>query len=198
MVDDCDLVRELVRLLEVLRRQEQGVVLAHLAADHVPHAEPAAGVEPRRRLVEEEEPRPPDERGGEVESPPHPARIRLRDAVARVLEVELGEQLVRATPRLGARQLVEAPEHPEVLAAGEVLVDRCVLAREADQLADGLRLARHVEPSHACAPVVGLQKRREDAHRRRLARAVRPEQAEDRALLHLEVDAVEGAHLALS
>ena len=48
-------------------------------------------------------------------------------------QVELLEQLVAraAAPRRDA-QLVEPAEHPQVLAAGQVLVDGRVLARQAD------------------------------------------------------------------
>ena len=96
------------------------------------------------------------------------------------------------------REVVEAAEHPQVLAPGQVLVDGRVLAGEADRLAHRLRLAEDVEAGDACAAGVRLQQRRQDADRRRLARSVRPQQAEDGAFLHLEVDAVEGAHLALA
>ena len=165
VVDDGDLVGELVGLLEVLGRQEQRVALAHLAADHVPEAEAATGVEPGGGLVEEEQARSPDEGRREVEPPPHAARVGLRDAVARVVERELHEQLVGAPARLRAGQLVEPAEHPEVLAPREVLVDRRVLAGEADQLAHaparrarrrGLRRSRGRRPpsagSRGCGP----------------------------------------------
>ena len=198
LVDDGDLARELVRLLEVLRRQEQRRALAHLRPDHVPHAEAAARVEARRRLVEEEQARPADQRRGEVEPAPHPAGVRLRDAVGSRLEVELRQQLVGPRPRRCAREVVQAAEHPEVLAAGQVLVDRRVLAGEPDRLPDRLRLAQHVEAGDPRAAGVRPEQRREDAHGRRLAGAVRAEQPEHGALLHLEVDAVERAHLALA
>ena len=92
----------------------------------------------------------PIERRGEVEAAAHAAGVRLRDPVGGVLEREPLEELVRPAGDASARrQLVEPAEHPEVLAAGEVLVDRGVLPREADQLADRLRVARDVEPGDA-------------------------------------------------
>ncbi len=45
-------------------------------------------------------------------------------------------------------------------------------------------------------PRVGGEDGGEDAHRRRLPRAIGPQQAEDGAFLHGEAHAVEGAHLA--
>ena len=80
--------------------------------------------------------------------------------------------------------------------AGQVLVDRGVLAREADALAHGLRVARDVDAEHLGAPRVGPQDRGEDAHRGGLAGAVRAEQPEHGAGRHREVDAVEGDDVA--
>ena len=197
VVDDGDLVGELVGLLEVLRRQEERRSLAHLGADHVPHAEPAARVEAGRGLVEEEEPRPADQRGGEVEAAAHAAGVRLRDAVGGVLEVESLQELACALLRVGRAELVEPAEHPEVLAAGEVLVDRGVLPGEADQPAHRLGVARDVEAGDGRPARVGTKQRRQDANGRRLSGAVRAEQPEHRAFLHVEIDAVERAHLAL-
>jgi hypothetical protein len=54
VVDDEHVARELVGLLEVLRGQQQRRAAGGQLADHVPHAEPAARVEPGRRLVEEQ------------------------------------------------------------------------------------------------------------------------------------------------
>ena len=135
VVDDGDRVGQLVGLLEVLRRQQQRRALAHEVADDVPHPEPAARVEPGRRLVQEQDPRPPDERAAEVEPAAHAARVRLDDAVGGVGEVELLEQLVGASRGFARWQLVEPAEHPQVLATGQVLVDRGVLAGQPDDLA---------------------------------------------------------------
>ncbi len=196
-IDHGDLVGQLVGLLEILGREQQRRALAHLVADDLPHAEAAAGVEPGRRLVEEEQLRPADQRAREVEAPSHAARVRLRDPVGGAFEVERSQQLGCTLLGVGRAELVEAAEHPEVLAAGQVLVDGRVLAREADQLPHRLRVAGDVEPGDARAAGVGAEKRREDPDRGRLAGAVRPEQSQHRSLLHLEVDAVERAHLVL-
>ena len=96
----------------------------------------------------------------------------------------------------GAVGAVQAPDHRQVLQAGEVFVDRRVLAGEADPLAQRGGVAAHVQAEHAGAAGVGLQQRRQHAHERRLARAVGPEQAEHLALARGQVDAVERAHIA--
>ena len=88
------------------------------------------------------------------------------------------EELVRPARRLRARELVEAAEHPEVLAAREVLVDRGVLAGEADQLADGLRRrarrrARRPSPCRRRRGAASRGSGRSSSCRRRSARAGR-------------------------
>ena len=198
VVDDRDRVGQLVGLLEVLGRQQEGRALADEAADDVPHAEPAARVEPGRRLVEEQEPRSADQRAPEVQPAAHPARVGLDDAIAGVGEVELLEELVGAAPGLGRRQLVEPAEHPQVLAPGQVLVDRRVLAGQADDLAELVGLLDDVEAGDGRSSGVRLEQRRQDPDRRRLARAVGSEQTEDGALGDLEIEPVEGADLVLA
>ena len=115
---------------------------------------------------------------------------------AGVGEPELLEQLERPRPRASPRQAVQAPHHLQVLAARQQFVDRRVLAREADLRAQPVGVAHAVETRDLGVPAVGLEQRREDPHRGRLAGAVGPEQAEHRARRDLEVEAVKRARLA--
>jgi hypothetical protein len=98
---------------------------------------------------------------------------------------------------LAARHPVQAADHGQVLEAGEVLVDRRVLAGEADPLAQLGRVVDDVEPGDARGSRVGEQKCGQDPHDRGLACAIRTEQAEDGPAAHVEVDAVEGPDLAV-
>ncbi len=133
-VDDGDPMGQMVGLVEVLRRQEDGRAVGDERLDHVPEREAAAQVEPGRRLVEEDDGRAGHERAGEVEAPAHAAGVRLHEALARVAQIERGEELVR--PRTGGApsEVIEAAEHLEVLEPGQVLVHGGVLAREPDAL----------------------------------------------------------------
>jgi hypothetical protein len=192
-----DAVGEAVRLLEVLRGQQDGRPAGDAVLDRVPQRAAAARVEAGGRLVEEQHRRAGDERGREVEPAAHAARVGLGGAVAGVLELELLEQIARALHGTGPCRGVEASDHLEVLEAGEVLVDSGVLPGEADGGAQLRRLGGDVEAGDAGAPGVRLEQRREDPHRGRLAGAVWPQEAEHGALLRLEVDAVEGDHIAV-
>ena len=103
VVDDPDPVREHVGLLEVLRRQEDGdAVVAREPRDFLPERGAALDVEPGRRLVEEDDPRPVHERERKVEPPLHPARVAADLAVGRLAEADAVEQLLRPLLPLGA------------------------------------------------------------------------------------------------
>ena len=117
MVDDGDLVRELIRFFEVLRRQQDRRPLAAQVADDLPDLVATPRIETRRRLVEEEHARLREQAGRQVEPPSHPARVCLRGSVGGVGELEALEQLRRAAAGLRAREPEQAPEHLQVLAA---------------------------------------------------------------------------------
>ena len=73
VVDHGDSPGETVGLVEVLRRQEHRRPLGHERPDRVPEGEPAADIEPRRRLAEEEHRRGSDAGRREGLPPPPPA-----------------------------------------------------------------------------------------------------------------------------
>jgi hypothetical protein len=196
VVDDGEPVGEAIGLLEVLRREQERRAAGDELLDDAPQVVAADGVESRRRLVEEQHGRLVHERRREVEASAHAAGVRLGRSVGGVGQAEHLEQLVGAGPHVPGREVGELADEAEVLAAGEVLVDRCVLAGETDQRAHGVGLAHHVVAEHARPPGVGLDDRGQDPHGRRLAGAVRAEEAEHGARRHAQVDAVEGVDVA--
>jgi hypothetical protein len=92
--------------------------------------------------------------------------------------------------------MVQDPHELEVLAPGQVLVDRRVLARQADDRAQRVRVADDVVPGDPGLPPVGRKQRRQDADHGRLARAVGAQQPEDRTARDLYVDAIERVHVS--
>ena len=101
VVDDDDAVREVVRLLEVLRGQQHVGAVAHELADGLPEPDPARRVEAGRRLVEQQQLRCADERGAEVEPAAEAARPPAHEPGTRLGEVESFEDVVGPAPRLG-------------------------------------------------------------------------------------------------
>ena len=197
MVDDRDPIGEAIRLVQVLSRQQHGRALGDAGLDHLPEAEPAARVEPGGRLVEEEHRRARDERRREIQAAAHAAGVGAHQAIAGLVEVEAVEQL--ACPLLSgiAAQVVEPADHLEVLEPGQPLVDRRVLAGEADLRAQLGRVLDHVEAGDARAPRAGREQRGQDPDRGRLPGAVGAEQPEHGPLLDLEVDPAERLDVAV-
>src|SRR5205085_8101122 len=81
VAQDGDAVGELLGLVEVVRREEDGLPELAEGADHLPRRAPRRRVEARRRLVEEDELGIADERDAEVEAPLLTARERLHARV---------------------------------------------------------------------------------------------------------------------
>ncbi len=132
-----DLVGQAVGLLEVLGGQQQRGAALDQALDRAPHVRAAGGVEPGGGLVEEDDGAVDDEAGGEVESPAHAAGVGADLAVGGVSDAEPLEQLARARGRVALGEPLQAREQHQVLAAGEPLVERRLLAGQRDLLADG-------------------------------------------------------------
>ena len=176
VVDDRDAVGETVGLLEVLGREQHRRAAVDERLDRVPERDPAAEVEPRRRLVEEQDRRPRDERGGEVEAAAHPARVGADEAAACIGEPELVEQLGRTRACRSSPEVVQAAHQLEVLEAGEVVVDGGVLPREPDLLAHAAGAAQHVNAGDPGRTAVRLEQGRQDPDGGRLACAVRAQE----------------------
>ena len=160
-VDHGDEVGQAVGLVEVLRGQQHRRALGHQPFDRRPHLQAAARVQAGRGLVEEEHRRAGDERRRQVQAPAHAAGVGLHGAIGRLHEVEALEQLLPAPLGRRAALAVQAPDHDQVLEAGEVLVDGRVLPGEADAAAqlDGVAddvEARDAAPCRrrACSSVV--------------------------------------------
>ena len=163
------------------------------AADDVPHVLALGRVETGGRLVEEDHRGTADQAGREVEPPAHAAASRSwPSGSAASAEVEPLEQFGGARLGVAAAEVQQLADEHEVLGAGEVLVDRGVLAGQADGAADLVRLGGDVVPADQGGAGVGLQQGGENADRGGLAGAVRAEDAEDGAFAGGEVDPVEG------
>jgi hypothetical protein len=95
-------------------------------------------------------------------------------------------------------EVVEPAHQLEVLEAGQVLVHRGVLARQANLLAHPFGVTDDVEAHDAGRTLVRRQEGGQDPHRRRLAGAVRAEKPEDAARLDTEIHAAKRLHVAVA
>jgi predicted ATPase len=189
VVEHRDPAGESAGFLQVLGGEEDGGALGRQLADDRPHRAPAARVQSRCRLVQEDDLRVADQRHRQVQLPAHTAGVGRRQLVRRFHQVEPlqqpRDQLAAGTHALQVRH------QPQVLPARQQFVHRGELTGHADGRAYLLGRGRHVVPGDAHRPGVGFHQRRQDVHRGRLARAVRAEDGKDRSRGDVEVDAVE-------
>ncbi len=195
-VDHRDSLGELVGLVEVLRAQQDRRPLGDQRPDDVPDVVARSRVEPGRRLVEEHQPRGHDDAGGDVKAPAHAARVVLDQPAGGLREAEGVEQLVGPRTHRRAPEAEQPADQDQVLPPREVLVDGRELAGEADAPRGPRRPRGRCRVRGPGFAGVGLQQRREHPDRGRLARAVGPEHAIDRALGDRQIDAVDRARLA--
>ena len=130
-----------------------------------------------------------DEAAGEQQAPAHAAG-ELVDGVAAAL-AQAG-QVERPVDRgADVRHAVEARVHREVVLDRDVDVEVVELRHDAHLGPGRLGVAGQLVAEHAQLARVGDRLAGEQPHRRRLAGAVGPEQAEADALGHLEVEPVD-------
>ena len=117
-VDDADLVRELVGLLEVLGGEQHGRALGHERRARRPRRRCGARVLSGRGLVEEEDARLEDRssRRGRAAGASRPSTVLAGRRAASARPKRSSSSSARA-PRGPRREVEEAPEHLEVLAA---------------------------------------------------------------------------------
>ena len=188
---------ELVRLLEVLRGEEDRDPVRDEVANDGPHRPAPARVDAARRLVEEHDARVAHERHRQVEPSLHAARVGRDVLGGRIGQLEAFEEVGDPSSTLLAAEVVEVGHEPEVLAAGQEVVDRRELAGDADGRAHALRVRPQVGTADLDLAGVRREERRQDLDGRRLAGAVGTQQGEHRARRDLDVDPVEDEELAV-
>src|SRR5262249_2113939 len=127
----------------------------------------------------------------------HPAGVGAGGPLGGVGEREPLQQLVGTAAGVAAGQVEQPPDEIQVLAPGQLLVDRGVLAGEADHAAQLPGLLHDVVPGDGGGARVGGDQGGQAADEGGLAGTVGPEHTEDGALGHVQVDAVEGLGLAV-
>src|SRR6185503_16861648 len=190
--DDGDAVAERVRLEHVVRRQEHGLARLLQAEDRLPELTRADGVDADRRLVEEDHRRVVQEPAGDVQPLAHAARVALDPLLLAALEPDELEQLLDPRPLAARLDAVELREVAQVVERREALVEAPVAAEHvADALPHPARVLDDVASEHPRLPGCRDEERDQHLDRRRLAGAVRAEEAEELALLDREADAAD-------
>jgi hypothetical protein len=193
-IEDEDAVAENACLLKAVGRVHH----RDAAPCALPHdgTDPCARfrIEPRRRLVKEQQVRVREERTGEREAVLHPGGVGVEAGVPGVGERDGLQDGVDAGVHLGSGDLIEVGEKTQVLPAREPPVEGAlVLAQDhADPVADAVCLATQVGAEDLNRARVRQEDRGEDLHQGRLPGAVRPQDAVHLARRHIEGESVDG------
>ncbi len=159
-------------------RREDDDALARELGEQRAEAHALLRIESRRRLVDDQQARIVEQRLRDADALAHAAGEAAERTVASLDEVHELEQLLDPRARRARLEALRGGEVLEELHRRELRVDAEVLGQVAQHLAHRVGLARDVGavPRHASAR--RRRERREDAHERRLARAVGTEQPE--------------------
>ena len=148
-VDDGQPVREPVRFVEVVGREQHSRPLVGEPFDLRPHLSPGLRVEPGRRFVEEEHLRAVNQSDRDIQAPGHPAGVGPDQPVGGVSEAEPVEEFAGAGSRGPAAQSLDAGGEQQVLAAGGHRIAACLLRDQADLVAHLPGVADDIDAGHA-------------------------------------------------
>ena len=191
-VDDRHAGADLLELGEDVAADQDRLAERPQFAEQLAQLDARPRVEPRGRLVEEEDRRIVDEGVGEAEPLLHAAAEGLDVGVALFGEVDQVEQVADHLAPPPRRQPVAAGEEVEVLPDLHVVVDAEGVGHVADDPPRGGRLAADRDAADEGVAGGRREERGEHAQRRRLACAVRPHQAEDLVLADDQVEPADG------
>lgn len=196
LVHDDEAVAQLLGLVHVVRRDDEGDALPLEPEEPVPQDVPRLGVQAGGRLVEQEQLGAVDERPGDRQPSLHAAGERLDPVLAPLHELGEVEQLVGPLTDEAARHAEEPAVGVEVLLDGQLLVEVVLLGTAAEAGADRRAVGIGVEAEDAQLATRARRGRGDHLHRRGLAGAVRPEEAEGLPLRHVDVDAADRDEVA--
>jgi hypothetical protein len=196
LVNDRDAIAAL-GFVHVVGGEEHGGRLAGAQrVDVLPDVDTRLGVEPNRRLVEEEDSRHVEETAGDLEPSLHPARVEPSLLVGPVGKADHFEQLGHAGVDVRARQPIHHAVEAEVLRSRQVVVERELLENEPDVRPYRVRCPRHVVARDSGDPTRRMQQRAQHRDGRRLTGPIGAEESEQLAGLDTERNAVNRGEVA--
>src|SRR5439155_22075774 len=183
-----------LRLVQVRRRQDDGDALARELGERVPELATRDRIDTSRRLVQEKNAGLGDQRAGERQLLLHAAAEPAGEPVREALHSKHREIAVAALLDVARDHSSELADVAQVLGYAQVWV-------EAERL--GEIAHAHPRGSRRLAEKLGDAGRRlhhaaEDLKGRGLAGPIRPDEPEDLARLHLQVDAANRLDIAIS
>jgi hypothetical protein len=191
MIDDHHTPGQLVSLLQILGGEEHVGPVGNEITDCGPKLHPAARVEARGWLVEQQQLRSTNQTRAQIEPLTHTARICAHQAVARITQLQPLQNRRRGRARPPTVKAEEPSGEFEVLTAGHRRLHRRRLARQPDHAANARRLRSCIDSRHKQLTAIGTDQCRNCADEGRLPRAVRAKQGSDLAGLGDEIETIQ-------
>jgi len=189
-VDQHDAVGQGVGFLQVLGGEQDRDLVGDQGADGRPDGLPAARVQPGGGLVEDQQPGPGDQAGGQVNPAALAAGQGLDHLAAEWPQVKAVGQLADHPPSRGRAVAAQPGHQQQVLLRGEVVLQGGELPGQAGDQPHGVRLGPDVPPEDGRGARGGPSQGGEHPDDRGLARPVRAEQRQHDAGRDGEVEAV--------
>src|SRR5690606_37700745 len=183
-----DVLAELLGLMHDVRREEHGgpsLVLGAHERFELPHAD---GIEAAERLVEDDEIGLVEGRRDELSLLQHPLRKLLAALALDAFESDALEPAAHALRKTCPAHPFQTRDVTEEFADAHLPVDTALLRQVADPV---LRFERRRMPEHRYPSGVRKEDRHDHPDRRRLAGAVRADEAAEGAARHDEVEIVD-------
>ena len=191
-VEHQHLIREPPDLLQPLGGPDDRGAVGRRAAHQLPHPPRRHRIEIVGGLVHQQHRRIEQQCAGNRQPLLHAVRVRVDAAAGGLFQPDVGQPGLRPTPRLTARQAVQAAEEDEILDARDPQVEGTVAGGHESDPPPGLeRIGRDVDACHVRGAAAGGDQAGEDPKQGRLAGAVRAQQRANAAGVDLEVDAGE-------
>src|SRR5204863_9346111 len=149
------------------------------------------GIEAERRLVEEQDLGRVQKSARDLQTPLHAAGVVLHWIVLAIPELEQLQQLLGALVARRSRDAVEHAVQVHVLVRRQLLIQAWILKDDPEQAPDVRGVRGGIQPVDLNRPARRYEQRRQHLDRRGLPGAVRTEEGEDFAGLHIERDVVD-------
>src|SRR5579872_1078199 len=189
--EQSDAVADRLDLIEQMRGQHDRHAVGFQRADEVEEFARRLRIEAAGRLVENGEARPLHQDFGDGEALAHAARISLDPLLRRLGEAHAFQRFGDARISLAAWQADEPGDVAQIGGAGEIVVEAELIGHIAGAALDFERLAQGIEAGDAGEARCRLGQAEQHQDRRRLAGAVRAEQAEHFALFDRQIEAID-------
>ncbi len=179
-----------LRLVHVMRGDDERDALSRQLKQQIPEFAAGHRIDPRRRLIEEHQPRAVQQGTDERQPLLPPPREATRAAVEIGFHSRELDQLGLASFALAVGEAVDAAVEVHVLLDGEVGIERELLRHVADRLPDLFGILLHVSTQYRGGPLRERQEPTERTDQRRLAGPIGPEQAEHFPRHHVQADLI--------